>query len=61
VPDGAAVLDLDEIRATLKDRLSSYKVPRYLVVIDEEDVPTTPSLKVRKPALRELVERSIRD
>jgi acyl-CoA synthetase (AMP-forming)/AMP-acid ligase II len=61
VPDGAAVLDLDEIRATLKDRLSSYKVPRYLVVIDEEDVPTTPSLKVRKPALRELIERSIRD
>jgi hypothetical protein len=30
-------------------------------VVDEEDVPTTPSLKVRKPALRELVERSIRD
>jgi len=46
-------------QCTLKDRLSSFKVPRHLVVVDETDVPMTPSMKVRKPGLREIVERSL--
>jgi acyl-CoA synthetase (AMP-forming)/AMP-acid ligase II len=61
VPEADVILDLDDITAQLRDRLSSFKVPRHLIVVNEDDVPMTPSLKVQRPALRELIERAIGD
>jgi acyl-CoA synthetase (AMP-forming)/AMP-acid ligase II len=61
VPEADVILDLDNITAQLRDRLSSFKVPRHLIVVNEDDVPMTPSLKVQRPALRELIERAIGD
>jgi acyl-CoA synthetase (AMP-forming)/AMP-acid ligase II len=60
---GAAVIkvpgaDLDAagIVASLRDRLSTFKVPRVLVVCDDHDeIPLTPTNKVDKRALAALV------
>ncbi|MEW9854258.1 class I adenylate-forming enzyme family protein [Novosphingobium sp. M1R2S20] len=52
VPRDGAELDFDQIEATLRRRLSSYKVPRAYVALAREDVPLLPSNKV---ARRELV------
>lgn len=46
----------DAICAHLRTRLSTYKVPKMLVVLDSVDeVPMTPSLKVRKRELATLI------
>jgi acyl-CoA synthetase (AMP-forming)/AMP-acid ligase II len=55
VPEPGARLDGDDIRARLRERLSSYKVPRYVVVVDKADIPQTPSQKVDRRALRQLL------
>jgi len=39
----------------VRDRLSSYKVPRRIVFFRFEEIPRTDSAKVQKPKLRELV------
>jgi acyl-CoA synthetase (AMP-forming)/AMP-acid ligase II len=48
--DGASLTE-EEMRERLGSRVARYKVPRYLVVVD--DFPVTPSGKVRKFKLRE--------
>jgi acyl-CoA synthetase (AMP-forming)/AMP-acid ligase II len=49
-------LTADEIRAHLRDRLSVYKVPEIVVILDSADnVPMTPSLKVNRRALAALI------
>jgi acyl-CoA synthetase (AMP-forming)/AMP-acid ligase II len=48
--DGASLTE-EEMREQLGSRVARYKVPRYLVVVD--DFPVTPSGKVRKFKLRE--------
>jgi acyl-CoA synthetase (AMP-forming)/AMP-acid ligase II len=48
--DGASLTE-EEMREQLGSRVARYKVPRYLVVVDE--FPVTPSGKVRKFKLRE--------
>ena len=45
-------IDLDEVREYCRTRLAKFKVPRYLVVVDE--LPRTASGKVKKYELRQL-------
>ena len=53
-PDGAAV-DLDDLRARLKDRISAYKVPRRIAVVPDANVPMMSSGKLDLRALREML------
>ena len=48
---GATPLDADAVRAFCSGRLSHYKIPRYVMVVDE--FPMTVTGKVRKVAMRE--------
>jgi fatty-acyl-CoA synthase len=48
---GAAPLDVDAVRAYCDGRLSHYKVPRYVMVVDE--FPMTVTGKIRKVEMRE--------
>jgi len=48
---GAAPLDAEAVRAFCSGRLSHYKIPRYVMVVD--DFPMTVTGKVRKVAMRE--------
>ena len=51
-------LTVGDVRDALSERLSTYKVPRVVVFLDSiDDVPTTPSMKVRKPELAALIDR----
>ena len=52
--DGSAV-DVDGLRASLRQRLSAYKVPRTMVVVPEREVPMMSSGKLDQRALRELL------
>lgn len=52
-----ATLSVNNIQARLRERLSSYKIPRIVVALDSaEDIPMTPSLKVRKRELAALIQ-----
>ncbi len=55
VPTAAHALDVDAIRVALRAGLARYKVPRHVVVIAEEDVPTTSNQKLRADSLRDIV------
>jgi fatty-acyl-CoA synthase len=46
-----ASLSVEEMRERLEDSLARYKIPRYLVDVDE--LPTTPSGKIQKFKLRD--------
>ncbi|MBJ7356086.1 AMP-binding protein [Nocardioides sp.] len=48
---GAAPLDADAVREFCAGRLSHYKIPRYVMVV--EDFPMTVTGKIRKVAMRE--------
>ena len=48
---GAAALDAESVRAFATGRLAGYKIPRYVVVVDE--FPMTITGKVRKVEMRE--------
>jgi fatty-acyl-CoA synthase len=48
---GAAPLDADAVREFCSGRLSHYKIPRYVIVVDE--FPMTVTGKIRKVAMRE--------
>jgi acyl-CoA synthetase (AMP-forming)/AMP-acid ligase II len=52
VGDPASV-DLDAVRALLAERLSSYKVPKVFLVLQEDEVPMMSSGKLDARALRE--------
>ncbi|MDT3443010.1 class I adenylate-forming enzyme family protein [Pseudofrankia sp. BMG5.37] len=54
VPTGRTV-DPDRLRRQLADRLSAYKVPRRIVLLTDNEVPTMSSGKIDMPALRELL------
>ena len=43
--------DPEELRGRIKTQLSSFKVPRRLVVMRADEMPRTVSSKIRKPAL----------
>jgi fatty-acyl-CoA synthase len=49
--DGATPLDADAVRAFCDGRLAHYKIPRYVLVVDE--FPMTVTGKIRKVEMRE--------
>jgi len=51
--DGAEV-EADELRAFVRERLASYKVPRHVLFFSDDDLPLTGSDKISPKALREL-------
>ena len=51
--------DADAVRARLREVLSAFKVPAHIVFLAEDDVPWTPSHKVRRAVLAELIQRRI--
>lgn len=53
-------VDLDAVRARLRDELSAYKVPRHLFVLPHHEVPLTDSGKIHKKRLLELLEPRVR-
>lgn len=55
VPRDGAALDYDAITAQLRQRLSSYKVPRAFVTIGRDEIPMLPSNKVARRQLEQLV------
>jgi acyl-CoA synthetase (AMP-forming)/AMP-acid ligase II len=55
MPDPAAAAD--DMRASLRGKLSSYKVPRHVFLVDDADVPWLASQKADRRALRALAER----
>jgi acyl-CoA synthetase (AMP-forming)/AMP-acid ligase II len=48
VPQPGVELDLAGLRTALRERLSSYKVPRLALVVAFDQIPTTPTMKIRK-------------
>jgi acyl-coenzyme A synthetase/AMP-(fatty) acid ligase len=56
VPAAGASPDEDSLREALRDRLSSFKIPRRFVFITHEQVPRTSTGKVQLFELRRLVE-----
>ena len=55
VPAPGADPTEDGLRAALRDRLSSFKIPRRIVFITDDDVPLTTTGKVRLFDLAELI------
>jgi acyl-CoA synthetase (AMP-forming)/AMP-acid ligase II len=53
-------IDPAAVRARLKDELSSYKVPRHVLVLGHGEMPLTDSGKVHKKKLLELLEPRVR-
>jgi fatty-acyl-CoA synthase len=49
--DGAEPLDVDAVRAFCEGRLAHYKIPRYVLIVDE--FPMTVTGKIRKIQMRE--------
>jgi acyl-CoA synthetase (AMP-forming)/AMP-acid ligase II len=54
VPEAGATLDEESVRAFVAKRLSSYKVPRRVLFMQEGDLTMTGSSKVKLAPLREL-------
>ena len=62
VPRDGAVLDFDQIQGHLRQRISSFKVPRAYVAITREEVPMLPSNKVARRQIKAMMaERLNRD
>ncbi len=55
VPRDGATLDIGEIETAMRQRLSSYKVPRAYVPITREEVPMLPSNKVSRRQIERLL------
>ena len=58
--DGADV-DENKVRAFLRGRIASYKIPRRVIFFGDEDVVLTGNAKIRADELRSLVEARIRN
>jgi len=59
VPHEGTLLDADAIRAFLKSHLASYKVPRHVLFVREDELCLTGSAKVKTKELRELAARRL--
>jgi acyl-CoA synthetase (AMP-forming)/AMP-acid ligase II len=60
-PEPGAAIDEARVRDFLRERLASYKTPRRVVFVAEDDLSLTGSAKVRVSALRELAARRLRE
>jgi fatty-acyl-CoA synthase len=49
-----AIVDEDEVRAWLRGRVASYKIPRRVLFVDDADLDFTGSAKIRVDSLRTL-------
>jgi acyl-CoA synthetase (AMP-forming)/AMP-acid ligase II len=56
VAEGLGAIEITALTASLRDELSSYKVPRHLRIMEERDLPKLPTGKVDLASLRDLVE-----
>jgi acyl-CoA synthetase (AMP-forming)/AMP-acid ligase II len=56
VPNDGIEVDADDIRRHAGRELSSYKVPRHVLTVAADELPRTPSGKVRKDELRRLLD-----
>jgi fatty-acyl-CoA synthase len=54
VPHEGAVLSEDEIKAYAKQKLAAYKVPRRVIFVEEDELKTTGSAKIKTADLRKL-------
>ncbi len=54
VPHDGATVEAEEIRGYLRERLASYKVPRHVLFLHEDDIALTGSDKIKSGELREL-------
>jgi acyl-CoA synthetase (AMP-forming)/AMP-acid ligase II len=59
VPHEGASLDSYAIRAFLRERLASYKVPRYVIFFREDEITLTGSAKIKSSDLRQLAAKAI--
>jgi acyl-CoA synthetase (AMP-forming)/AMP-acid ligase II len=59
VPEAGSAIDEGSVRAFLSQRLSSYKVPRRVLLVQESDFTLTGSNKVKTAPLRELAARRL--
>ena len=59
VPEVGVTLDESNVRAFVSKRLSSYKVPRRVLFMQESDLTLTGSNKVKLAPLRELAARRL--
>jgi fatty-acyl-CoA synthase len=59
VPHDGVDLDQNELRAFLKHRLASYKVPRRILFLKEDELTLTGSAKIKAGILRELVKKRL--
>ena len=55
IADGSVTLDQPSILNRLKGELSSFKVPKRIVIVDEETMPRTATGKIKKRDLPELL------
>lgn len=55
VPEPGVTLDAREVAGELRSRLSTYKVPRRIAFFADDEIPKTPSLKLDKRRLAELI------
>jgi acyl-CoA synthetase (AMP-forming)/AMP-acid ligase II len=56
VPAKGAAPSEDGLRAALRDALSSYKVPRRIVFITEDEIPRTATGKVKLHEVGQIIE-----
>ncbi|TAL00640.1 MAG: long-chain fatty acid--CoA ligase [Rhodospirillaceae bacterium] len=59
VPHEESAMDEAAVRDFLKQRLASYKVPRRVLFVREEEVALTGSAKIKAGALRDLVSKRL--
>jgi acyl-CoA synthetase (AMP-forming)/AMP-acid ligase II len=56
VPGGSSAVEITALTASLRDMLSSYKIPRHLRVVEAADLPKLPTGKADLASLRDLFE-----
>jgi acyl-CoA synthetase (AMP-forming)/AMP-acid ligase II len=54
VPENPGTIELPALTASLREALSSYKVPRHILIVEAAEVPTLPTGKADLAALRDL-------
>ncbi len=59
VPHDDAALDTGQLRAFLRERLASYKVPRHVLFFREDEVALTGNAKIKAGELRELAAKRL--
>lgn len=48
VPQPGASVDAEELLTLCRSRLARFKVPKHVILVDAEDLPTTPTGKIQK-------------